>query len=321
MKLSVALCTYNGAAYLYEQLASIAAQSRLPDELVICDDASTDGTRDIIQSFAAQAPFAVRSHFNPKNLGSTKNFEQAIARCEGDIIALSDQDDVWQPHKLERLEAAFAPGIGLVCSDAELVDENLVPLGSRLWQKGHFRGRTERLVKTGRTFEALFTRNFVTGATMAFRSEFKHLILPIPEGPLIHDAWIALLIAAVADIAFIREPLILYRQHSQQQVGASAPATPQVLSRQHYAGQIEQLNVLAERLRGLRWLAPGDSPLHADAALIVSRIPAKIAHIQARLDLPASQWRRLPGVLRELLTLRYHRHSHGWRSAARDLLF
>ncbi|MCA1556539.1 MAG: glycosyltransferase, partial [Acidobacteria bacterium] len=86
VKFSIALCTYNGARYLPAQLDSIAAQTLLPDELVICDDCSTDETRDVITSFAARAPFAVRLYVNEVNLGSTKNFEQAISLCTGDII-------------------------------------------------------------------------------------------------------------------------------------------------------------------------------------------------------------------------------------------
>src|SRR5213080_381833 len=98
--LSVALCTYNGAAYLGEQLDSIVAQSRPPDELVVCDDGSTDETVEVLETFLAEAPFPVRLQRNEANLGFVKNFEQAISLCTGDFVALSDQDDVWMPGKL-----------------------------------------------------------------------------------------------------------------------------------------------------------------------------------------------------------------------------
>ncbi|HEY2971172.1 MAG TPA: glycosyltransferase, partial [Pyrinomonadaceae bacterium] len=104
MKISVAMCTYNGAPYLREQLNSIAAQTRPPDELVVCDDVSADLTCEIVTSFAASVHFPVRLYVNEQNLGSTKNFERAIGLCEGDIIARSDQDDVWLPEKLRRIE-------------------------------------------------------------------------------------------------------------------------------------------------------------------------------------------------------------------------
>jgi len=105
---SVALCTYNGAAYLGEQLDSIVAQSRPPDELVVCDDGSTDGTVGLLQAFVPEAPFPVRLYRNERNRGFAKNFERAISLCTGDFIALSDQDDVWKPEKLARLATALA---------------------------------------------------------------------------------------------------------------------------------------------------------------------------------------------------------------------
>ncbi|MBC7931137.1 MAG: glycosyltransferase, partial [Rubrivivax sp.] len=96
-RLSIAMCTYDGGRYLAEQLASIAAQTRAPDELVVCDDRSRDETTSIVRRFAETAPFPVRLYVNEQNLGSTRNFEKAIGLCEGELIALSDQDDVWLP--------------------------------------------------------------------------------------------------------------------------------------------------------------------------------------------------------------------------------
>src|SRR5882724_11959920 len=95
-RISVAMCTYNGAGFLSEQLESIAAQTRLPDELVICDDRSTDESVEIVRNFARHTPFSVRLEMNEENLGSTKNFEKSIGLCQGEIIALADQDDVWR---------------------------------------------------------------------------------------------------------------------------------------------------------------------------------------------------------------------------------
>src|SRR3982751_1684084 len=130
MRMSVAMCTYNGAEFLPAQLESIVRQARKADEIVICDDGSTDESRSLLKKFAADAPVPVSLRFNEKNLGSVKNFEQAIQLCSGDVIALSDQDDVWRSDKLQLIEEAFgrSPSAGLVFSDAELVDENLQPL-------------------------------------------------------------------------------------------------------------------------------------------------------------------------------------------------
>src|ERR1022692_2995726 len=106
LSISVAMCTFDGGRFLSAQLESIAAQTRPPDELVVCDDGSSDASGNIIKDFARRAAFPTRLVVNDKHLGSTKNFEQAISLCQGTIVALADQDDVWYPHKLQRIEKA-----------------------------------------------------------------------------------------------------------------------------------------------------------------------------------------------------------------------
>lgn len=151
MRLSVVLCTYNGARYLEQQLASIASQTRLPDEMIICDDRSSDGTVDILKNFALGARFPVQLYLNERNLGSTGNFEKAIGLSSGDIIFPCDQDDYWHPQKLECIEQIFlaAPGVGLVFSDAEVMDEHFNPLRYCLWHSIGFDASEQALVKSG----------------------------------------------------------------------------------------------------------------------------------------------------------------------------
>jgi hypothetical protein len=329
MKFSVAMCTYNGAAYLREQLESIAAQTRTPDELVVCDDDSRDATAQIIREFAARAPFPVRLHINARNVGSTKNFEQAIRLCAGDLIALSDQDDVWEASKLARLEAIFAasPGVGLVFSDAALVSESLQPLGSRVWESVGFDRGKRKLVAQGRVLEVLLPGWTVTGATMALRARFRELALPIPTDlPLLHDGWIALMVATVTCVSCVEEPLVKYRQHVRQQVGApekrsagetnaglSARAMRDALrSANPYAPQMEIISAVRHRL--------ATQGAGFDTTRTRSMLDSISAHLNARASLPQGMRARAPLVLRELLTLRYHRHSKGVRSAAKDLL-
>ena len=100
LNISVALCTCNGARFLSEQLVSLAEQTLRPIELVVCDDASDDGTWQLLEEFQRSAPFPVRLYRNVRRLGIAQNFEQAMLLCEGDVIALCDQDDVWLPEKL-----------------------------------------------------------------------------------------------------------------------------------------------------------------------------------------------------------------------------
>src|SRR5689334_5491599 len=176
MRISVAMCTYNGAEFLPAQLESILAQSRKPDQIVICDDGSTDETRAILQSFEKKSPDVILLNFNKKNLGSIRNFEQAIKLCNGDVIALSDQDDVWRQDKLQLIEKAFnKQSTGLVFSDAEIVGENLQPLNRRMWNEVDFNPHKRKLLDNGRALEVLVTGWTVTGATMAFRASFAKI--------------------------------------------------------------------------------------------------------------------------------------------------
>jgi glycosyltransferase involved in cell wall biosynthesis len=168
------MCTFNGAEFLPAQWGSILGQSRRPDEIVVCDDGSSDQTRELLEKFAQESSIPVTLRFNENNLGSVKNFEQATRLCTGEIIALSDQDDVWRSDKLQSIEQAFIkhPAAGLVFSDAEIVDENLEPLGRRMWTEIGFEPFKQKLIARGRALEVLITGWTVTGATMAFRSEF-----------------------------------------------------------------------------------------------------------------------------------------------------
>jgi glycosyltransferase involved in cell wall biosynthesis len=287
MNISVAMCTYNGARYVREQLDSIATQTRRPDELVVCDDKSSDATCKIVTSFAASVPFPVRLYVNQQNLGSTKNFERAIAFCEGDVIVLSDQDDVWLPGKLREIESCF--------------------------------------IRNGRVLDVLLPGWTVTGATMAFRAGFKNLVLDIPtDVGLIHDGWIALMIASVADVSFIEEPLIQYRQHQRQQIGAKDRKAPlggaralggvtNAMQRKNSYQEIIEIGTKAHRrLLKYRDLYKSDDAL--------SRLEARLKHLRARAHLPDERLSRVCCVITELLSRRYHLYSNGFRSAVKDLL-
>ena len=324
MKISVAMCTYNGADFLSDQLQSIIAQSRPPDEIVVCDDGSTDETPALLKVFAANAPVPVSLHFNEKNLGSVKNFEKAISLCTGDVIALSDQDDVWRTDKLLLIEKAFqrAPKAGLVFSDAEIVDEDLKPLARRMWDEVNFDAHKRKLVRAGRALEVLITGWTVTGATMAFRSDFVGLSLPVPNGiAMIHDGWIALTVAAVADVVMIEEPLIKYRQHGKQQIGAP-DKTDEPAIKEGMIHAFRRRNSTADLHKILTML---EDRLQAHSASYDTRKALSFVgdysfHLNVRANLPQNRLNRLPKILRELLTRRYHEYANGFKSAAKDLV-
>jgi glycosyltransferase involved in cell wall biosynthesis len=315
-KLSVALCTFNGERFLSEQLASIAAQTRLPDELVVCDDVSSDRSTAIVREFAEKTRFPVRVEVNETNLGSTRNFARAIELCSGDIIVLADQDDVWLPHKLATLEAALDanPESGFAFSDAAVVDDRLNPLGYSLWEAIRFWPREQKRFRQGEAFEALLKRFRVTGATMAFRAVHRDLIMPFPR-EWVHDAWIALLISAVAPCVPIDEPLIRYRQHNRQQLGEKKRGlygqylAARVMNRATYEAVFQCYAAARERLGKI----PGIS---TERLALLNR---KVEHYRQRtLMRDPGAW-RLPVILREAWYGNYSQFSLGWKAIAQDL--
>lgn len=321
-RISVALATFNGAAFVGEQIQSIIDQSRQPDELVICDDRSTDSTLEIVEHLARNSPFPFRVTQNSETLGSTRNFDQAVRHCSGDIVALSDQDDVWHPEKLASVEKAFSsnPALGLIFSDADVVDERLNPLGYSLLEGRRFGRRCQSELRAGKADDRLLAHSFVTGAAMAFRRDFATLILPFPtELPhYIHDRWTAILIAAVSRIDVIDAKLIRYRQHGRQQIGSRRET---IAGRAHDRFQ-KRLAVLAEDREALAAIRRrlNDHPECSPRRDFIEALERRERHLDARLRLPQSRVARLPLVVRELASSRYHRCSSGILSAVKDLI-
>lgn len=323
-KLSVAMAVYNGERYMRAQLDSLAAQARLPDELVICDDASTDSSMDIARDFAAGASFPVHIHRNDENRGSTATFERAIEQCSGDIISLCDFDDVWYPRKLELTERALldSPEAGIVACDADLVDEELRPLGSKLWRAVGFDARQRKIIVQGNAFPVLLRVCPPLGTQAAFKAKFKSLVLPMPEEGYFrtkgHDGWIGMLITSRgAGMALLEEPLFAYRQHSRQYSGGVLWAT-RLQDRIRTALRVRRNfdTVLDEAV-----LARLRCETQPEARRAVALLEAKLQHFSVRHNLPVGRLARIPVVTRELIRGDYHRYSHGFTSVAKDLVF
>ena len=320
MKISVALCTYNGARFIREQMESIAAQTRLPDEVIVCDDGSSDGTLDIVAQFAISAPFKLEYSKNPSRLGVTKNFERAISLCTGDIVFLCDQDDVWLPQKIATMMSTFLASekIGLVFSNAILTDTRLNRLGYTLWDTFRFDKKGQQALKGEGAISCLIRSNVVTGSAAAFRMKLRNKLLPFPD-VLTHDAWLAIVAATTSQIEPVDIPLILYRQHEKNVVG------------------VRRLNILGRIFRARQ--TPPDSldlemaqnselyrQLQAMTASKVTtknlhEIQDKIRHLNARKAVFYCNFAgRIRIVFNELIALRYHRYSRGWLSVFTDLM-
>ena len=317
--ISIALCTFNGGRFLRQQLESYATQTVQPLELVVCDDGSTDDTIDIIKQFAATACFPVRLEVNKHRLGVAVNFGEAVRRCTGEVIVLSDQDDIWLPPKLERIGNTFAdhPDLGMVFSDAEAIDPSGHSLGYRLWDAVLFSRKEREAARRARLLDVLLRHSVVTGATLGFRSQYTGLILPIPPDSL-HDLWISLLIASVSPTGIIDEPLIQYRQHTDQVSGGERILSLADQARLARKQTPELLQDTALRFQAIRNRL-AESAFIALPSDAMPRIEEKVLHVTARAKMRVPGTFRPPLIIRELLAGRYYRYSHPWKHPAADL--
>jgi glycosyltransferase involved in cell wall biosynthesis len=252
-EVSVAIATYNGAEFLETQLASIAAQSRRPIEVVVCDDGSTDETVELVERFAREAPFDVRLVRNQENLGFGENFMKAGRLCRGELVAWCDQDDYWMPQKLARCVEQFEQDqdVMLVVHSAQ-VAEGATP---------RFAGGLGRYHKSWRSEERILRRHshYTPDSLPLEISAFGHSsvvsrrVLDVGDALAStvsgvfsefsgHDTWTSFLAAAIGKVVLLPDVLVKYRQHRSQVAGATL--------RQGLAARVKQSRqgVLVERL-------------------------------------------------------------------------
>jgi GT2 family glycosyltransferase len=203
-KISVCMATYNGERFIEEQLASILSQLGAEDELIVIDDASHDRTRDVIRSFADD-----RIHLIPQaeNCGVIATFERAIRSATGDILFLSDMDDVWMPGKVRQTMVAFMadPRCRVVATGLEFMNER----GEAIEAQG------AGLASFSSKLLPNLLRNRYQGSTMAFRAEIMRYVLPFPKRKhFLHDAWIGTRnTIRGGGTTYLRQPLLRYRRH------------------------------------------------------------------------------------------------------------
>lgn len=217
MKISIALCTYNGEKFIREQLQSLFDQTLKPNEIVVSDDGSKDNTLKIVQEFSNKGIIPIRILENKENLGVFKNFEHCIKECKGDIVFTCDQDDYWMPTKLEKhiQEHIKHPNANLVYSNAEVVINTLDNVLCPLWEPKQIADK----LKGKASFTSLVVKGqSIAGCCMSFKRDFFESILPIPD-KIYHDDWIATSACLCGEIIGINEFLIKYRQHSNNVVG------------------------------------------------------------------------------------------------------
>ncbi|WP_306551848.1 glycosyltransferase family 2 protein [Daejeonella sp.] len=233
--ISIALCTYNGEAYLREQLESIVNQSYSTLELIAVDDCSSDNTLNILNEYAANYPF-IKVFVNPENIGYIRNFEKALKLCSGEFIALSDQDDIWDLHKIEKQVNAIGNQL-MIYHDSEFVDQNGQLLNKKMSDiMNLYRGDQP---------ESFLFFNCISGHSVLMKKELRDELLPFPNA-YYHDWWMGYVATNLGSIDCIDEPLVKYRQHHT--------ADTNILKRKRDNSTRNQLSASMKYDKKIQWL-------------------------------------------------------------------
>jgi glycosyltransferase involved in cell wall biosynthesis len=321
---SIAMATYNGAAFLEEQLDSLETQTLKPDELVVCDDQSSDSTVDILRRFATRASFPVRIHVNPERLGWRANFMKASGLCSHELIAFCDQDDVWYPDKLATVVAEFDdPSVLLAFHNADLVDAYGNEYGT--------------LLPVDRAPRRIAARSRPTpwsnplGLTIVFRSTLVRYNdlwvdskdLAFPGHPAAHDQWFYFLATNLGTVVSLPQRLLGYRQHRGNVVGwTNVPTKKHRANRQEVAADIVRiLAMLVPFCVALGKARDFDGPLAPAFAAAHAKNLALVGRLERRLELyAASRLHRRVDALRALLSNHDYAQGQDWGLGRRALV-
>jgi len=205
-KVSVCMATYNGGKFINDQIVSILSVLSKDDELIICDDNSNDNTLNVIKSFKDER---LKLQYYKNNIGYVGNFERALSLASGEIVFLSDQDDIWHIDKYK------------VVLDYFIQNPRLVALSHSLF-KFEENNSMEGLVINGKKEGAQKSLNFLSkqfispdifGCGLIFRNTLLEYALPFPSAAYSHDHWLSIIAALFGDFHYLKTPLVYYRQH------------------------------------------------------------------------------------------------------------
>lgn len=291
-------------------MSSLVDQTLPPDEVIVCDEGSSDRTMLILEQFKDRLPLQI--HQNPTRLGTYQNFQKALTMCTGDYIFPADQDDFWDPQKIERIATYFNhhENAEVVFTDAVLVDEFGQISDKRLWSTFRFREEQQRDWKMGKSVDILLDGNRVTGCTMGIRKRFLDRITPFPTNLpsyFLHDAWMGLSAALESKIDFIPATYVQYRLHSEQQVGVKGnqgiPPTLWERMQRPHADKVGPYRKKLDFLVELRKAVADKFPNQRFESL-----DTRIEYWERRANLPEARWKRLKKTMQNLILGNYHRY-------------
>ena len=329
IKISIALSTYNGEDYIGDQLNSFAEQIYLPDELIVCDDCSQDSTVSIVQQFAYKAPFEVRVFVNERNIGYIKNFSKALSYCSGDIVLLSDQDDVWFPNKLLLLKNFLQNNskIQLVIHDIAFCSRDLIPIGQT---------KIERM-------RGIFDlqSNYVVGMASAIRNDFLKQCLPVPdiEG-LTHDSWLHMCAQTLGVKAIVEDVLALHRRHDNNVTASKLLNVDYVTTPEHFRKSRPNLFQRLDQMKHdmilrtgrsatlLKWLEQGQEAFLQGGYAESANLDRTIIEVRRRYEAESLRSQILCGYGWDQLWAMFNLYRSGgyayfqdWKSLVSDFIF
>lgn len=320
---SVALSVYNAGRYLDAQLESILNQTHLPQQIVVGDDGSTDGSHERVVRAAEQSRhrgLEINWTILPPGSGDLhRNMARIFDSCTQDIIVICDHDDVNLPNRIARTVECFSsdPNLLFLHSDAEVIDGD-GHVTARSMTRAHGLNEAELVcMKDGKALDLLLRKFVVAGATCAFRKNLRDIIAPIPENTH-HDYWFALLSAAISGYSYDHRPSIQYRVHGKNESGG--------VRRRGLVEKFELLRVPGNE-RNQRLLARATNLAKAaddlgDAVAEDSKVLLRdsMAFQEWRVALPKNRLVRAPHVLRQARTDKYARFGRGRKDVLLDLV-
>ncbi|MBQ4632450.1 MAG: glycosyltransferase family 2 protein [Prevotella sp.] len=247
---SIVMATYNGERYLKEQLDSILNQSVQNFELIICDDCSTDRTLDILNEYSERDK-RISIFPNNINIGVKRNFERGISLSNCDLIAFSDQDDIWRHDHIELLMNTIGDKM-MACGNSDMIYEDGTPMGMTLSYQDAFDYIPKNDLYKAMTI--ILFRNPFQGASMMIRKELFIQAGPVPENVGFHDEWLAAYASFYGGINYIKESLLKYRRLSSSVTGIKNKRRNKILAwRNHhfYEDRIYIINAILERNKKL----------------------------------------------------------------------
>ena len=322
MKISIALATYNGVNYIYEQLTSFKNQVRLADEIIVCDDLSDDDTIKIIEEFSNSNPHLnIKIFINQQRLGHELNFGEAISQCTGDIIFLSDQDDVWLKDKLLVHEKIYesSPHVHLIINDIEITDHKLCTFGITAIEQF----KASKILGVNK-------ENYIHGCATSFRSILKQIILPVPSLDYGHDLWIHNIAYLLNCRLVIKDVLQYYRRHGNNSFNWAfkinkksnwkelISVSKNIDINHSYKKRLQALELILMRLQ--LSLFSSDLAININISDVIKEIMKAQVAIKNRIELNNSNSLKSRLIAIKMLVLGDYKYFLGWKSFLKDML-